>query len=131
MVNKIKITTFILTITMFLMTLTSCAAPTNKELAGVYGGSHIYNDNNVTVTILLDENGSYEKAVYKNEIAEPTETGTYEIDGNKVICYAIKTYKIDEGEVKWTEIKSKYRTVYTYSKNKLENNGYTYEKVED
>lgn len=115
MTKKLKLTTLFLSLVMFLMTLTSCAAPTAEDLAGIYKGSYEYNGNSFTVAILFTDDYTYTKSTSKNGNTPTAELGKYEIDGNEIIC---------------TPYGSSSSTVYKYSKNTLTNNKHKFKKVE-
>jgi|GEM_PF-1217622 len=114
MIKKLKFTAVFLALVTILMTLTSCAAPTTDEVAGIYKGSYDYNGNSFTVTIVITENNTYTKHVSKNGNTPTAEIGSYEIDGNKILCK-----KYGEDSV----------TVYKYSKNTLTNNKHKFKKT--
>ena len=118
MIKKLKLTTLFLSLVMFLMTLTSCAAPTAKDLAGAYKGSYEYMGYSYTVTIVFTENYTYAKHTSKNGNTPTMELGEYRIDGNEIICTEYPNGNF-----------SPISTVYKYTKNTVTNNNHKFKKI--
>ena len=70
-----------------MMTFFAACAPSAEELAGTYTGSYVYNGNDFTCAIVINENGTYGKATMKNGELSSSEAGDWEIKGNKVRLY--------------------------------------------
>lgn len=95
--------------------LSLCACGISREEAvGTWSGTYEYNGNRFSVAIVLDENRTYAKAVYKNQSLSSSETGTYEIDGGDVVLH-----KYGDASM----------VIYEYKNGALVNNDHEFRKV--
>ena len=108
-----KIIALVLVITTVLALFTGCGGPSPQELAGTYVGSYEYNGNLISVAVVINEEGQYASATVKNGQVSSSETGDYEVKGNKVKLY-------DSSAATYHGI----CTVYKYKNGTLENNGH-------
>lgn len=66
--------------------MTSCGI-SEAEAIGTWSCAYTYNGNDFDSAFQLSEDGTYVKIVMKNGSLSSTETGEYEVKGNKVILY--------------------------------------------
>ena len=78
-----KVMVLVLVITTVLALFTGCGGPSPQELAGTYVGSYEYNGNLISVAVVINEEGQYASATVKNGQVSSSETGDYEVKGNK------------------------------------------------
>ena len=113
MKSVLRVTSACLVIILLASFFVACS-PSVSDVAGTYTGSYTYKGNDFYVVIVLDEDGTYGKVTSKNNIPSSSDSGEYEIKGNKILLYT-------------SDDKSSY-TEYKYSDGKLENNGHTFTK---
>lgn len=66
--------------------LTACGI-SKEDAVGTWSGTYEYNGNLFAVAFVLDADGDYAKATYKNGSLSSIEEGTWEIDGGKVVLH--------------------------------------------
>jgi hypothetical protein len=70
------------------LSLSLCACGISREEAiGAWSGTYVYNGNTFSVAFVLSADGNYAKTSYKNGDFNKAETGTWEIDGGKVVLH--------------------------------------------
>lgn len=117
MKNVVKRISLCLVLVMMMGILASCGL-SKEDAVGTWTGTYTYNGNTFTVAIILNEDGTYAKATMKNGSLSSTETGDYEIKGNKVILY-------DDSAV----VHHGVSTEYKYKNDQLVNNDHYYSKI--
>ena len=71
-----------------LLCLSLCACGISEDKAvGTWTGSYVYNGNSFSVAFILNADGNYSYASYKNGSFNKAESGTWEIKGGKVILH--------------------------------------------
>ncbi len=97
-IKKLTILTLVLTLCVSLFA--GCSAPEKEDVVGVWTSTWTYNGNNFVCALILSDDFTYIENVSKNGAPATFEFGTYEIDGNEVICQP-------RGEIYWTVYKWK------------------------
>ena len=81
-----KIISLCVMVALLVSTLAACGL-SEAEAVGTWSGTYTYNGNDFSVAIVLESDGSYAKVTMKNGMLSSSETGDYEIKGNKVTLY--------------------------------------------
>ena len=113
----VKVTALLMVSLFMLLTLTACFGVSKDEVVGTYSGSYVHNGNEYSVGIVLGEDGTYAEVVIKNGELSSSETGDFEIKGNKVLLY-------DSESSTYHGICTKYK----FKKDTLINNGHEFTK---
>ncbi len=111
MKKLLKIASICLIITLLTLTLAACA-PSKSEVSGKYIGSYIYNGNAFSAEIVLREDGTYSRILFKNDYVFSMDSGNYTIKGKEIILETDDLSSIG----------------YNYSNGKLENGGHIFIK---
>lgn len=115
MKNKyIKNTLTLLLVFSIILALCACSSVSAGDVIGIWSGAWEYNGNRINCSFELLRTGEYYDITYINGEMNPIETGTYIINGNKVILQVGG----DPG----------YTKTYTYSRGVLKNGGHTLSK---
>lgn len=92
-----------------LVSLTSCG----DDIVGTWYNERYYNGSDIKITLNLEDDGTYVKYTVHDNKQPEFERGTYEFDGNELVCYLNESTR---------------KTRYNYVNGKLENNGYYFTK---
>ncbi len=97
-----------------------CSVPTQNEIEGIWGTQYTYDGDEYLVVFELDDDGSYYKIKYKNQMFESLESGDYEIKGLEVCLY-------DDSALTYHGIS----TNYSYFLGTLKNGKHTYNRIDE
>lgn len=97
-----------------------CSIPTQSEIEGIWGTQYTYDGDEYLIVFELDDDGSYYKIKYKNQMFDSIESGDYEIKGLKVCLY-------DDSALTYHGIS----TNYSYFLGTLKNGKHTYNQIDE
>lgn len=105
-----------LVVALLAVMLVACGV-SEEDMVGTWSGAYVYEGNNFGVGMVFNSDGTYAKVVLKNGQMSSSESGEYEVKGNKVILYDSDSLTYHGS---FTE--------YKYKNGTLENNGHYFTK---
>ena len=103
MKKRIRILAILMAALMLSMSLSACSKATKDDVVGTWAGAWKYEGKTIGVGFVLKSNGQYTKSVLTNGKVTSTTTGTWELDGNKVILHnkdkSMTEYKYKGGKL--------------------------------